>query len=99
MASKEYYRSIGYRVLNTQKTIAACSVGQQFSIYKGLPKVNIGTWEIENRHKNSDLYWCRRVLNNGKLSRSEADHSFRIFSADQIEHALKEEGDGSHERE
>jgi len=99
LASKEYYRSIGYTTLNVQKTTDTYSVGQQFSIYKRLPKVNIGTWEIENRLRNSDLYWCRRVLNSGKLSRSEADHSFRIFSADQIEHALKEEGDGSHERE
>ncbi|MFJ7647705.1 hypothetical protein ACIQ1H_09155 [Lysinibacillus sp. NPDC097279] len=87
--SKRSYESGYYRERNIEG-IHTFQKGQQFEITNCQSKSVKGIWEITNECDLKGMYYCNRVLKNGKLSKSFARKDFRVFGLHEIYNALSE---------
>lgn len=87
--SKRFYESDYYRERKIESN-HTFQKGQKFTITNNQSKSVNGIWEITNECDSKGLYYCSRVLKNGKLSKSFARKDFRVFGSHEIYKALSE---------
>ncbi|OCA85215.1 hypothetical protein [Pseudobacillus wudalianchiensis] len=63
-------------------------VGKRFTYDLSNIKIEHGTWEVVS-NEQAPLYKCKRVLKNGKLSKSGSLENLRNFHESEIYRALR----------